>query len=267
MTQSTSNTITWIRAHWLELLLAFALLAMITVSPTSLRAEDSDLPSGEKIFDDYLKATGGNKARKKLVSRVTVASLDLAAQGIKLNMTIYSARPNLNYTVVESEFTGKIEKGTDGKTVWEMSDMMGEQIKDGQERTDFLRETNFDRFAAWRELYSEAKCVGIETVDDRPAYKLLLTPVEGKQQTMYFDTESKLLLKHEFVIENAMGSIPITSHVSDYRKVDGVLMPFKVKAVVMDQERVLVTESVEHNVDLPADRFELPQAIQALVGE
>ena len=64
-----------------------------------------------------------------------------------------------------------------------------------------------------------------------------------------------------------MGSIPITSHVSDYRKVDGVLLPFKVKAVVMDQERMLVTESVEHNVKLPADRFELPQAIQALVGD
>jgi len=220
MTQSTSNTITWLRAHWLELLLAFALLAMITVSPTSLRAEDSDLPSGEQIFDDYLKATGGNKVRKKLVNRVTVTSLDLVAQGIKLNMTIYSDRPNLNYTVVESEFTGKIEKGTDG-----------------------------------------------ETVDDRPAYKLLLTPVEGKQQTMYFDTKSKLLLKHEFVIENPMGSIPITSHVSDYRKVDGVLLPFKVKAVVMDQERLLVTESVEHNVDLPTDRFDLPPAIQALVGE
>ena len=145
--------------------------------------------------------------------------------------------------------------------------MMGEQIKDGQERTDFLRETHFDRFASWRDLYAEAKCDGIETVDDRPAYKLLLTPVEGKQQTMYFDTESKLLLKHEFVIENAIGSIPITSHVSDYRKVDGVLMPFKVKALIMDQERVLITESVEHNVELPADRFALPAEIRSILEQ
>ena len=267
MTHSKSNTSTWLREHWFELLLAIVILTALTISPASLRAEEKALPSGEQVLDDYLKATGGKKIRNKLTNRVTVASLSLEAQGIQLNMTIHSSRPNRNYTVVESEFTGKIEKGSDGNTVWEISDMMGPQVKDGQERADFLREAHFDRFADWRELYSRAECAGIETVDDHATYKVLMTPKSGKEQAMYFDTESNLLVKHEFVIENPMGTIPVTSYVSDYREVDGVLMPFEIKAVVMGQERVLITESIEHNVDLPAGRFELPQAIQTLLED
>lgn len=267
MTDSNMNGAGWLREHWLELFLAIVILTAISISPASVRAEETDLPSGEKVLDDYLKTTGGKKAHNKLENRVTVASLNLAAQGITLDMTIYSARPNRNYTMVESEFTGKIEKGSDGNTVWEISDMMGAQIKDGQEKADFLREAHFDRFAAWRELYTETECTSIETIEDRPAFKVLMTPTSGARQTMYFDTETHLLVKHEFVIENPMGSIPITSYVSDYREVDGVLIPYRVKALVMDQERLLITESIEHNVDLPDDRFEIPPAIQTLLDE
>jgi len=267
MTHPKMNSTTWLREHWFELLLAIVVLTAISISPTSLRAEEKDLPSGEQILDDYLKATGGKKVRKKLTNRVTVASLNLEAQGIQLNMTIHSAPPNRNYTVVESEFTGKIEKGSDGNVVWEISDMMGPQVKDGQERADFLREAHFDRFADWREIYSGTECAGIESVEDHAAYKVLMKPKSGKEQAMYFDTKSNLLVKHEFVIENAMGSIPVTSYISDYRKVDGVLMPFEIRAVVMGQERLLTTVSIEHNVDLPSGQFELPQAIQSLVGD
>ena len=108
MTQSRTNSITWLREHWLELLLAFALLAALTVSPSSVRAKEADLPTGDEIFIRYVKATGGEKAHNKLNNRVTKASLELAAQGIKLNMTIHSTRPNSNYTVIESEFTGNL---------------------------------------------------------------------------------------------------------------------------------------------------------------
>jgi hypothetical protein len=35
----------------------------------------------------------------------------------------------------------------------------------------------------------------------------------------------------------------------------------------MGQEMVTTTESVKHNVELPADRFALPERIQKLVDE
>ena len=51
----------------------------------------------------------------------------------------------------------------------------------------------------------------------------------------------------------------------DFRKVDGIMLPFTSRMKVMGQERVVTVEQVEHNVTLPADRFALPAAIAALV--
>ena len=64
-----------------------------------------------------------------------------------------------------------------------------------------------------------------------------------------------------------MGSIPMASFISDYKPVDGVLYAHSVRVVVMGQERVLKTESIRHNVDLPADRFDLPAEIRALTDK
>jgi hypothetical protein len=267
MNATQRNTMEWIRAHWVEMLIFALMLIALSVSPSSLAAEQERLPSGEKVLDDAAKATGSKKARGKLRNRVVVSSLDLAGQGLSLRMTIHSAPPNLNYTVIESELTGKIEKGTDGEVVWELSELMGAQIKEGQEKADFLREARFDRLADWRELYTEAECTGVESIADHPAYRVRLTTVDGTEQTMYFDTESKLPVKHEFVLENPMGSIPIETWIGDYREVDGLRWPHEMKAVVMGQERRVTTESVEHNVELPSDRFDLPPAIQELLAK
>jgi hypothetical protein len=144
---------------------------------------------------------------------------------------------------------------------------MGPQIKEGQERADFLREAVLDKYARWRETYAEAECVGTETVNGKPAYKVILTPKDGPPQSLYFDQASNLLVKVGLTVENPMGVIPVESFLEDYRKVDGLLLPYTVKVVVMGQERLMTTESIEQNVDLPEDRFALPEPIRALIDD
>ncbi len=193
--------------------------------------------------------------------------VEIVAQGIALNSTLYLAKPNKVYTLIESEAVGRIEKGTDGEVVWEISTMMGPQIKEGQEKTDFLREARLDKFVHWRELYEEVELGGIESIDDRPCYKILGTPADGKTQTLYFEQSSNLLIKLEMVVENPMGTIPMVSHLGDYKEVDGLRLPHRNRIEIMGQERLAVTESVEHNVDLPEDRFALPAQVQALLQD
>jgi hypothetical protein len=145
--------------------------------------------------------------------------------------------------------------------------MMGPQIKDGQEKIDFLREATLDKFVRWREVYGSAESAGVETVEGSEAYEVILTPTDSKPQSWFFDRASKLLVKVEITVENPMGVIPVETYLSDYRKIDGVLVPHVAKVVVMGQERVMTTESVEQNVDLPEDRFDLPDEIRALLGD
>jgi hypothetical protein len=222
-----------LRRGWgrLGALTGLALLALAGAVGTGAASTEIALPAADVVLDGYIEATGGKAAYGKVTNRVTKATLDLAAQGIKLDLTIYSARPNKNYTLIESDATGKMEKGTDGTTVWETSAMMGAQIKEGQEKTDFLREAMFDRMIMWRDVYKEAECVGVETVSDKPTYKVVLTPEDGNPQTCYFDQASKLLVKVDVTVETPMGAIPLETFLEDYREVGGVLLAHRTKIV------------------------------------
>jgi len=253
------------RYGWLLVLAVFLLLALAGTFVLDAVASEEDLPEAEAILDGYIEATGGKAAYEKITNRVTKATLEITAQGIAMNLTIYAARPNKNYILIESEAIGTIEKGTDGTTVWEKSAMMGPQVKDGQEKTDTLREAIFDKFVNWREMYEKTEYVGVEMLSGKPAHKVVMTPRDGKPQSFYFDQVSKLLAKVELTVENPMGTIPVETFLEDYRSIDGVLLPHKSRVVAMGQERLVTTESIEHNVDLPPDRFDLPEEIRAIL--
>ena len=57
-----------------------------------------------------------------------------------------------------------------------------------------------------------------------------------------------------------MGEIEVEVFPSDYKVVDGVLLPFKVTQKVLTQEIVMKLTEVKHNVELPADTFNRPAA-------
>ena len=244
-------------------------LGIVAILATGAFAGDSEvtLPPAEKILDAYVEATGGTDAYDRVSNRVTRGSMSLVAQGVSMDLTIYASRPGKLFMLIESDATGKIEKGTDGEVVWESSALMGPQIKEGQEKTDFLREAVLDKYVRWRETYPDAECVGVEAVDGEPAYKVILTPKDGSPQSLYFDQGSKLLVKVALTVENPMGVIPVETFLGDYRKVDDLLLPYAVRVVVMGQERLMTTESIEQNVDLPEDRFGLPEEIRALIED
>jgi hypothetical protein len=230
-------------------------------------ASEEALPPADEILDAFVEASGGKDAYDRVDNRVTHGTMEVVGQGISMDLTVYSARPGKTYMVIASDATGKIEKGTDGEVVWESSAMMGPQIKDGQEKVDFLREAILDKFVRWREVYGSAESAGVETVDGSAAYKVILTPKDSRPQSWFFDRASKLLVKVELTVENPMGEFPVETFLSDYREIDGVLIPHLAKVVVMGQQRLMTTENVEQNVDLPEDRFELPDEIRALLED
>ena len=63
------------------------------------------------------------------------------------------------------------------------------------------------------------------------------------------------------------GPIPIVALPTNYKRVDGILLPYTTRVLVMGTERLVTTESIKHNVELPKDCFELPEEIQALVDK
>jgi len=192
----------------------------------------------------------------------------MPSMGMSATMTNYAAAPNLAYALVESDALGKIENGCNGVTCWENMVMTGPRILSGEEAAMALRDATFQNLLEWRKLYAKAEVIGEETVAERNCYQLVMTPVSGKPETWFVDGETYLLAKLDMTIEAEMGSVSVVSYPSDYRDVDGIKVPFSTRQVLMGmQEMVFNFESVEHNVELPAGIFDLPDEIKALMTE
>ena len=240
-------------------------------APVAVLAEDKepaqvqDLPEAEVILDKMIEALGGKAALERITNRVSKGSLEFVGQGIKASATVYESAPNKMYFVMEAEGLGKFERGTNGKICWENNPMQGARIMVGKEKDFLIQHAKFNKDLHWREVYKKAQCVGIEDAEGKSCYKLVMTPIVGKREKWYIDKATYLPVQTELTVITNMGNFPVVAVVSDYKKVDGVMVPYRSVEKVMGMAQAMTVESVEHNVDMPADRFEPPEAVKALM--
>ena len=237
----------------------------LLASGFALRAADP-LPTGEAILDKYIEVTGGKAAYEKVRNQVSTAVMEFTGKGVKANVTMYHAEPSKSYTVIDIEGIGKMEEGTDGTVVWERSALKGPRIKTGEERAVSLRGASMGHDVHWRDYFRKVECTGVEPIDGHVSYRVVLTPNEGQPETRYYDKASSLLVRTNMIVKTEMGEIPAETMVADYRKVDGVLLPFVIKQKVLGQEFSVTVQSVKNNVEIPKDRFALPEDVKALAA-
>ncbi|MCU0640119.1 MAG: hypothetical protein MUF59_09670 [Candidatus Krumholzibacteria bacterium] len=257
----------------LKKLLSFAAVSAAVLSvlpgpvfPSGADAAGGELPSGESICDRFVEVSGGIEAFGLIRNRVTKMTIEMAAQGLKLEATVYAAAPGRFYSIVESPAIGRIERGVSGDVVWERSLMTGPSVKEGEERAMMLRETAFDRNIHWRKAFKSAECTGIEKIGGTDCYRVVMTPAEGEPHIHFYEKESGLLARVESIVHSSMGAIPQVSSLGDYRETDGVLVSWSVALEIMGQHRSIKTVSIEHNVEMPEGIFDLPEDIAAILS-
>jgi hypothetical protein len=248
-----------------HLTLAVTVAGLLSFTGTA-PAEDQ-LPKAEGIMDKFIEATGGQAAYEKLDNEMWTGTFEFAGKGIKGTATSYRAKPNRSFTTIELEGVGTIEDGTDGETAWTRSALQGPRVKQGDERAAVMREATFNSPIHWRDLYKHAETAGAETVDSQECYKVVLTPNEGKPETRYFDKKTNLLVKVAMTLESPMGELPVETIVGDYKEQNGLLSPRKVRQKVLGQEFLVTIDTVKYNVEIPKNRFDLPEDIKTLVAK
>ena len=198
------------------------------------------MPTADKVMADYLEATGGKAAYEKLKNRVASGTIELPAANLKGPIKITQAAPSKVVMFFELGPVGETRRGTDGKTAWEVSTATGERDIDGDEERDaFLRESSFNKELNWKELYAKVECVGIEDVNGKPAYKLVLTPTTGKPVTEYYDKVTHLVVKQTSISTTPQGELTVDVYPTDFKEIDGIKMPFTTTQKVFEQEIVM----------------------------
>lgn len=230
-------------------------------------AAEEVLPKADTILDRFVEVTGGKAAHLKRNSEIATGTLEFVAAGLKGTLTRYAAAPDKSYTVLDIEGVGKIEMGSAAGVAWEKSAIQGPRVKSGEEKAQALREGTFNAQLNWRKLFPKAETIGVETIDGEPCYKVVLTPAAGKPETRYYQKKSGLAVKTTTIAVNQMGEVPVEVIISDYKNFDGVLVPTKVVQKAAGQEFTMTIQNIKVNEEIPADRFEPPADIKALLSK
>jgi hypothetical protein len=244
----------------------FYLVAMLSIFAwePGPYAQKTGLPLGDEIMAKYIAGTGGIAAYDKINNRITWSTLDVRDKNVKIAITTYAAKPNKILIIMDIPGVGQVARGMSEGVVWERTPK-GPQIKTGDEMKEGLRDAAFDKFAYWRNSFDSVKCTGIDTVDGHPCDIAVMTPRVGDPLTVHFGRTDGIIWQIDFAIVPKSGPQSVSLIMSDYGKIDGILIPFATRLQMMDGERIMTIDSLRQNVDIPDSLFALPADIRSLM--
>ncbi len=226
---------------------------------TMLAAGQSDLPQGQNLLDSVVAAEGGRAAFDRLHTRVLRGQIETPARGLSGPIAIYQAAPSKQ----RRELFNGVE-GTDGEIAWE-NVITGPRVIQGAERRGVLRRAVFNPDANWRKIYQSADCKGVETADGIECYRLQLKTFEGDPVILWIDKKSQMPVKEMSTEHRPDGDFPLEISYQDYRKVDGIWLPYRQRHKFAGTEMIITFDRVEHNTLIPSAQFEPPANVRKLM--
>ena len=163
----------------------------------------------------------------------------MTSLGINGTFEIDEESPNKSSVIINGQGLGVMQRTFDGSHGWLQDPLQGiirftglglEMAKDG---------AVFNKPAKLQELYPKALLVGKEKVAGKDAYVVQL----GFER-WYFDVENGLLVRKG------------NTYYDDYREVDGIKLPFKLRDEVLAGAGIIyrLTE-IKHNVKIDEAKF------------
>jgi hypothetical protein len=234
-------------------------------------------PTTDAILAKYVQALGGEAALRKVTSRLITAKRDYptAAAGlipVMAEVEIYQKAPNLNVMLSKGEKLD-VAEGFDGKVAWAKGPTGNVNNLGEPEQQRARRSANFYQPLELAKDYESLKVMGIEKVNGHDAYVLSGTPPGDREERLYFDVKSGLLVRRWATFPTLIADYVYVVDYDDYRKTkSGVLFPFVIRTVPSNPRNEEKTNStiqilsVKENVDIDAAKFTKPPSAQPPAG-
>jgi len=250
------------RIPFAGLILLVAAAATIAYAPARGK---SGQPDADKIIARYVKAIGGKKAYLAGGSRVAEGTMSMPAAGISGALKVTAMSPDLLLVEIEIEGLGSVKEGYDGKVGWSIDPMTGPQVKSGKQLEQAADQAAYDGGLFPKDRYKTREVVGQVEFDGKSAWKLRLVSANDIETFAFFDVESGLLLGTQLTQETAMGAIPVTATMGDYKEFDGVLVPTRLVQDLGPAGKQIFELTRIESGGVDRSVFELPAEIKALV--
>jgi predicted Zn-dependent peptidase len=209
--------------------------------------------TAKKVIDKYINALGGKDNLEKVKDKTTI--MRGSVQGMNITMMIYQKAPNKMKQEMDA---GAMKQDVyfDGKkAVMTVGGNSQEITGEGLEAIKY--EALIHPLFIIDSVKVNSKLDGIEKINGKDAYKVEMSLPDGKTWLEYFDTNSGLKVKDSKQVTVPQGTFTRETEYSDYRNVDGVLFPFKLKQSIGQQILNFSVSSIKVNTGLKDDKFEI----------
>ena len=236
-----------------------------TVTIIDTPDQKAGLITVEELITKMIVAYGGEENLRKHKSSVSTVDVDLENQGVQAKGTISARAPNL----AGSEMTfmalgkklGSITTYFDGNGGGEVISFAPEETYSGKRLEDIRLASDFYDALNWKNNYKTITVKRIGKVGDEDAYVVERRSEKGTPVTDYVSTKSFLVLRRDSVVVSETSGIelPVKQLFSDYRTVDGVMIPFKtVSSNIANGDIVVRVTDIKFDVDIPDTVFRKP---------
>ena len=208
-------------------------------------------PSASEIFARYVAASGGQAALRAITTRVLEGHV--VAPGGKARLEIVEAAPDRFLRIIDSPVSGHSENGFDGRVAW-TTNAQGTRTMSGAQVGMVARELHLRRPLVMKELYATLSSPEENTLDGKAMFVISATTADSVPETLYFDRRTGLLAEWDVVV----GDTHIRNRLEDYRRVDDVMVPFRVIRSRPDFQWSEVFDEVRQNVPVDTMRFAKP---------
>jgi photosynthetic reaction center cytochrome c subunit len=228
--------------------------------PDDLIAQAPNAPTVDKILDRYIQALGGTDRLGRLTSYVAKGtSVGYGPEGTERAVEIYAKAPGQRTTIIHTQ-NGDNTTAIDGTNGWAavplkplpVMQLTGAALEGAKLEAALSFPRNIKTaLNRWRVGFSS-------TIDDKDVDVIQGSGSNGLLVTMYFDSQSGLLVRMLRYAASPVGRTPTQIDYSDYREVAGVKIPFKFKVAWLDGKENFEIKEVQPNVNIEAARFAKP---------
>lgn len=224
-----------------------------------LKPVEEKIPDGHTaaiVINDYLDAIGGMDMINGIKDMTTVYNGEV--MGRTATFKTIQAAPGMYVNEIASGSMIMSKEVFDGKTL-DVSGMGGSQrITDGP----MFEKAKQSGAPVKQTLYSTSgykiTLDGIDKVNGKSHYVVLIKGAAGESVTEYYDMKTNLLSKSVESVEAQGQSLTITTTMSDYKEVDGMMVPQTVELTgMMPTPIVMKAESIKINSGVDKSMFEI----------
>ncbi len=227
------------------------LVSLILFLPFYSRAQTAD-----HVIKKYVDFIGGKKKWENVKTLTTSGEYNYG--GIIFPFSSYAKAPNLYKFIVP--FQGKYyAQAFDGKKGWKIDAFKNETTvtlltdKPAQSMANEADIELEDAFINYKNKGHQAVLEGKDTIDGKICNRVKFIRQNGDMETYYFDDNTSALVMKSAPSKNVelQGTLLNTTY-NDYRKVDGIKIPFK--SISKSNDQIILEVTVQKaEVNVPID--------------